>query len=147
MPHRWLLPFIAALALAGCASATAPLTAPDVYRLVSIDGRLLPTGTTIAPNANGVTILAEWLILDHKGTATRQRIVPGTAPSTSLTYTLQYAYSLVDSVVTLGQQTCAPNALCVRHIPEQGRLTATGTLSLTSAGAPPVFLYQLSIPD
>ncbi len=148
VPHRRLFQLVAMITVAGCAPSTAPATSGDVYFLQNIDGRSLPTSTTSAPNANGVTILSEELSLDHNGTATRSTRLR-TAPSTSQLITVQFAYTLVNGVVTLGDQLCAPNALCAIHAPEQGRLT-DGMLSLTALGpvgaSSPVFQYRLSLP-
>ena len=146
---RLLFLLAAVLASGGCASATAPPVASDVYYLQSIDGRPLPTSPTAPPNANGQTILADELVLDHLGTATRSRTLPGSNPSTTQRFTVRYAYVLTDGVLTLGNVICPPDFVCLEHTPEQGRIDQnTRTLTLTTIGqAAPVLMYHIWMPD
>lgn len=150
IPRRPLFKLAALLTLVGCTWSTLPDSGPDEFDLRSIDGRHLPTSATSAPGASSVTILSEQLNLATDGTATRNRMVQGPTPSTPYLSHARFAYSLVDGVVTLGEQLCAPNELCPMHVPEQGRIT-DGNLPLAAlgatAGASPVFLYQRYKPD
>jgi len=73
--------------------------------------RPLPTPRANDPASNGATILHEELILDGQGVATRNTTVQGATPTTPVTATISYAYTLVGNVVTLGNVLCGPGAL------------------------------------
>jgi hypothetical protein len=148
MSMRRLPLALAALALvAACHSTTDPAPPADVFLLMTIDGRPLPTTRTNDPASNGATILHEELILDGQGVATRNTTVQGAIPSAQQTSTTSYAYTLVAGVVTLGNVLCGPAALCIQHFPEQGPIV-NGVLTLASApGAPTtgsVLVYRRS---
>ena len=85
----------AALVLAGaCRSSTGPSPLPDEFELTSVDGRPLPTTRPNDPSSNGATILAESLILQSRGVATRITTVQGATPATPVTVTVSYAYGV-----------------------------------------------------
>jgi hypothetical protein len=124
---------IAALALgAACHSVTDPAPPADVFLLMTIDGRSLPTTRV----ANGPTILHEELILDGNGVATRNTAIQDATTSALQTSTVSYAYTMVDGVVTLGRVLCPFGALCIQHFPEEGPIV-NGTLTLSSPSAMP----------
>jgi hypothetical protein len=143
------LPFaVALLALAAACSSTAPpdVRPAEVYVLVSIDGRQLPTTWSNDPGANGVLILQEQLILDDLGVGIRNTTVQGSTPNTETTSSRAYHYTRVGDVVTLGDFICTGNVPCVNHLPEQGT-TDGNILTLTPVpilGAPsgPVLVYR-----
>lgn len=139
MPFRRLaLVAVAALALPGCRSDTAPVQS-GVFVLTSIDGRPLPTGLSSDPNA--VVVVDEELSLDGNGVATRTRAVQGLTPSQVETSTVRYSYTLVDGVLTIGNVLCGPGALCVLHVPEQG-VVAGDVLTLMASSSGPALVYR-----
>jgi hypothetical protein len=139
------LTFAAALiALAtACHSSTEPALT-DVYMLMSIDGRPLPTTKTNAPSAP--VVVHEDLAFDAQGVATRTTTTRASNSSVETVNVVSYEYTRAGSVVTLGNYICTSGFPCALHAPEEGTiqngvLTMTTVPSLSSPSGP-VYVYQ-----
>ena len=125
--------------VAGCQSTTEPAP-PEVFMLMTIDGRALPTMRL----SDSAIVLSESLVRNGQGLAIRATAVQGeNAPRNT---SVAYAYTRQGDVLTIGERVCSGGGSCALHAAEQGVITG-GTLYLSavpskSSVSAPVLVYQ-----
>jgi hypothetical protein len=133
--------------VAACHSATKPPPS-ELFYLMSIDGRPLPTTRSNDPVSDGAPILHEGLILDGRGVATRNTMVQGATPGSFVVTSTSYTYIRNGDVVTIGDIVCGPGVPCPLHSPESGLIDAAGITLMPvpslSSTAGSVLVYQRS---
>lgn len=123
--------------LGGC-SSTGPGPSPDVYMLITIDGRSLPTGSSDLPDGTVLVAASLDFSLDPQLVRYAQSVKAPDRPVESFSIDLNYSW-IRDSVAV---DLCPPLALCFARTELVGTASNTELRLTHILGASPRSVYR-----